>query len=100
MDWVWEIPIRSDEISVGYVAAGESIKAKRQQGLTVEEIFRAQLSRFARFELLLKSTSKISPSVTAFQCRVYGRVSGPNWLVVGEAASMVDGVVPWAETNS
>jgi len=90
MDWVWEIPIRSDEISVGYVAAGESIKAKRQQGLTVEEIFRAQLSRFARFELLLKSTSKISPSITAFQCRVYGRVSGPNWLVVGEAASMVD----------
>lgn len=90
MDWVWEIPIRSDEISVGYVATGESIKAKRQQGLTVEEIFRAQLSRFARFEPLLKSTSKMSLSITAFQCRVCGRVTGPNWLVVGEAASMVD----------
>jgi flavin-dependent dehydrogenase len=90
MDWVWEIPIRDNEISVGYVATGEAIKAKRKQGLTVEEIFRERLALFSRFEPLLRSAHSISPSARAFQCRVFGGVSGPNWLVVGEAASMVD----------
>jgi flavin-dependent dehydrogenase len=89
MEWIWEIPIRENEISVGYVAAGESIKAQRQY-LTVEEIFRAQLSHFPRLKALLNDSTSVSPSVTAFQCRVHGGVSGPNWLVIGESASMVD----------
>lgn len=89
MEWVWEIPIRDNEISVGYVATGESIKAQRQH-LNVEEIFRAQLSHFPRFETLLNNADAISVFVRTFQCRVYGGVSGPNWLAVGESASMVD----------
>jgi flavin-dependent dehydrogenase len=89
MEWVWEIPIRENEISVGYVATGDSIKAQRQY-LTVEEIFRTQLSHFPRFRTLLNNNTTIFPTVTAFQCRVHGGVSGPNWLVVGESASMVD----------
>lgn len=90
MEWVWEIPVRSDLISVGYVAPGEAIKEKRQRGLTVEGIFREKLARFPRFESLLGSENTITPNVTSFQCRVHGGVSGPNWLVMGEAASMVD----------
>jgi flavin-dependent dehydrogenase len=89
MQWIWEIPIHSDVISVGCVAAGEAIKEKRQQGQTVEEIFREQLARFPRFAGLLPAGA-ISPHVTSFQCRVHGGLSGPNWLIVGEAASMID----------
>ena len=88
MEWVWEIPINPNTISVGYVATGETIKAQRQQGQTVEDILREKLSRFPRFESLLRS--EISPSVTSFVCRMHGRVAGPNWLIAGEAAAMVD----------
>jgi flavin-dependent dehydrogenase len=90
MEWVWEIPIRTDCISVGYVALGDTIKAQRQQGLSIEEIFRAQLSRFPRFVPLLQQASELSAHVTSYSCAVRSRISGLNWIVVGEAAAMVD----------
>lgn len=88
MEWIWEIPIRKDIISVGYVAAGDAIREQRQQGLSVEEIFRRRLSRIPRFSALLSRGT--APNVRSFQCRVHKKLAGPNWVVVGEAASMVD----------
>jgi len=90
MEWVWEIPINPSTISVGYVAPGETIKALRQQGQTVEDILREKLGRFPRFASLLGSVPAISPGVTSFVCRMHDRVAGPNWLIAGEAAAMVD----------
>jgi flavin-dependent dehydrogenase len=90
MEWVWEIPIHSKTISVGYVSTGDVMKAKRQQGQSVEDIYRAELNRFPRFASLLESANTISPVVTSFRCCVHGNVAGPNWLIVGESASMVD----------
>jgi flavin-dependent dehydrogenase len=90
MEWVWEIPINPTTISVGYVATGETIKAQRQEGQTVEAILREKLSRFPRFASLLESVPAITPSTTSFVCRMHGAVAGPNWLIAGEAAAMVD----------
>jgi menaquinone-9 beta-reductase len=90
MEWVWEIPINPNTISVGYVATGETIKTLRQQGQTVNEILTEKLSRFPRFQDLLQSVPAVSPSVTSFVCRMHGRVAGTNWLIAGEAAAMVD----------
>jgi flavin-dependent dehydrogenase len=90
MDWIWEIPIHPKTISVGYVATGAAIKEKRRQGHSVEEIFKAQLDRHPRFAELLRAADVVVPRVTSFRCRVHGKLAGPNWLVVGEAASMVD----------
>jgi flavin-dependent dehydrogenase len=90
LDWVWEIPINPDVVSVGYVTSGEAMKAKRAQGLSVEEIFRQQLMRFPRFEPLLQAGDISAPNVTSFRSRVHIGVAGPNWLIAGEAASMVD----------
>ncbi len=90
MEWVWEIPINPNTISVGYVATGETIKTGRQQGQTVEDILREKLGRFPRFEGLLQAVPAVAPSVTSFICRMHGRVAGPNWLIAGEAAAMVD----------
>jgi flavin-dependent dehydrogenase len=90
MDWVWEIPIHRSTISVGYVASADAIREMRQQGQTVDDIYRERLRRFPRFEPLLQSERNISAQVTSFRCRVHARVAGPSWLVVGEAASMVD----------
>jgi hypothetical protein len=32
MDWLWEIPIHSNILSVGCVAKADDVKVKRQQG--------------------------------------------------------------------
>jgi flavin-dependent dehydrogenase len=90
LDWVWEIPIRPEVVSVGFVTTGAAMKARREQGLGVEDIFRRQLMKYPRFDALLQAGALGACSVTAFRSRVYDGVAGPNWFVAGEAASMVD----------
>jgi menaquinone-9 beta-reductase len=90
LDWIWEIPISADVVSVGYIAAGAAVKSKREQGLTMKEIFRHQLMKFPRFESLLETATLDELSVTSFRSRVHRGVAGPNWLIVGEAACMMD----------
>ena len=80
--------IHPNTISVGYVSPGESVKEKRQRGMSVQEIFLAQLERFPDFRGLLQGTD--SPRTSSFRCRVFAKIAGPNWLVAGEAAAMVD----------
>ncbi len=90
LDWVWEIPISPQVVSVGYVTTGAAMKARREQGLGVEDIFQQQLLKFPRFEPLLRAGPLGACNATAFRSRVYDGVAGPNWIVGGEAASMVD----------
>ena len=90
LDWIWEIPISPNVVSVGYVTTGAATKAKREQGLSVEDIFRQQLTKFPRFEQLLREAPLDEPAVTSFRSRAYAGVAGTNWLIAGEAASMVD----------
>ncbi len=90
LDWIWEIPINPQVVSVGFVTTGTAMKANREQGLSVEDIFKKQLMRFPRFEPLLQAGALSAPNATSFRCRVHRGVAGPNWLIAGEAASMVD----------
>jgi menaquinone-9 beta-reductase len=90
LDWVWEIPIGPQVVSVGFVTTGAAMKARREQGLEVEQIFLQQLKKFPRFDALLQAGPLGPCNVTAFRSRVYDGVAGPNWFVAGEAASMVD----------
>ena len=90
LEWIWEIPVSPDTVSVGYVAPGAVLKAKRDEGESVEDIFRQQLMKFARFEPLLQQEPLGAVNVTSFRCRVYLESAGPNWLIAGEAASLVD----------
>jgi flavin-dependent dehydrogenase len=95
LDWIWEIPIKPDTVSVGLVTTGAAMKARREAGDSVEDVFREQLMKFPRFEPLLResgasSVNVSSVHVTSYRCRVHLAVAGPNWLLAGEAASMVD----------
>jgi flavin-dependent dehydrogenase len=90
LDWIWEIPINPQTVSVGVVSTGRLVKSKRDQGLSIDEIYRQELAKFQHFEPLLQSVSDSEVNVTSFRCRVYLGVAGPNWLICGEAASMVD----------
>jgi flavin-dependent dehydrogenase len=90
LDWIWEIPVSPNMVSVGYAATGAAIKAKRESGASVEDIFREQLLKFSRFEPLLRQGVLNPTNVTSFRCRAHIGVAGPNWLIAGEAAAMVD----------
>jgi flavin-dependent dehydrogenase len=95
LEWIWEIPVSPDTISVGYVAPGTAVKALLSQGKpdhdgSVGEVFREQLAKFPHFEPLLQQGSVGAVNVTSFRCRVYTESAGPNWLMAGEAASLVD----------
>jgi menaquinone-9 beta-reductase len=90
LDWIWEIPVSPGIVSVGYVAPGAAIKAKRDADGSVDNIFRQQLAKFSRFEPLLQQGALSEVNVTSFRCRVHKESAGPNWLIAGEAASLVD----------
>ena len=90
MEWVWQIPIHPDAVSVGYVCPGEEVKEKRRQGMSVAEIFRARVAHLPGLEALQSLNGGRSPRTTSFRCRVFQRITGPNWLAIGEAAAMVD----------
>ncbi len=90
MSWVWQIPINPETISVGYIAAGETVGEKRKQGMSLHEIFREQMGNFAELGRLAQSSNVNPPHTTSFRCRAYGKTNGPNWLVIGESAAMVD----------
>jgi flavin-dependent dehydrogenase len=90
LDWVWEIPINPDTVSVGYVTTGAAIKVKRERGLSVDEIFQEQLKKHPHFEPMLTAGPTGALNVTSFRCRVHAEAAGPNWIIAGEAASMVD----------
>ena len=89
LEWIWEIPVSPKVVSVGYVTTGAATKTKREQGSSVEEIFRQQLTKFPRFQSLLQE-GPLDLNVTSFKSRVQIGAAGPNWLIAGEAAAMVD----------
>lgn len=90
MEWAWEIPINPSTIGVGYVAPADSIKARRQRGESVEAIYAAALSRIPRLAPLLPQAHRPTPYAASWRCRVNERITGENWIAIGESASMVD----------
>src|SRR3984957_14183457 len=100
MEWLWKIPIHPKTVSVGYVATGESIKARRQQGLTIQEIYAEQLARFEDLRTLVPEQPAGSPKTTSYRCRTFSHISGPNWIVMGEAAAMVDPMTSYGVTGA
>ena len=90
LEWIWEIPVSPDTVSVGYVAPGAVLKRQREEGASVEDVFRRQLMKFSGLEPLLQQGPVGTLNVTSFRCRVYLDSAGANWLMAGEAASLVD----------
>ena len=57
LEWIWEIPVSPDTVSVGYIAPGAVIKTKRDVEGSTENVFRQQLMKFPRFQELLQQQS-------------------------------------------
>jgi flavin-dependent dehydrogenase len=54
LEWIWEIPVSPDTVSVGYVAPSAAVKAKRDRRKSLDDVFQEQLMKFSRFGPLLE----------------------------------------------
>lgn len=90
MEWIWEIPIRPGVSSIGYISPGSKVKLQRAHGLRNPDLLSKQMQKFARLNTLAKDAPPERVSVTSFLCRTYRGVCGPNWIIIGEAASQSD----------
>jgi 2-polyprenyl-6-methoxyphenol hydroxylase-like FAD-dependent oxidoreductase len=90
MEWIWEIPIRPGVSSIGYVAPGSQVKVQRAHGLSNSAILSEKMRRFTRLGSLVCDGAPDRIAVTSFLCRTYKGVCGPNWIIIGEAASQSD----------
>jgi menaquinone-9 beta-reductase len=100
LQWVWQIPVQADVISVGCVTTGETIKEKRQRGMTIGQIYAEQCEKFTDLREILAQRTITTPRTTSFRCRFYNGIAGPNWLVMGEAAAMVDPMTSYGVTGA
>lgn len=90
LSWVWEIPITPHEISVGSIMGADRVVERRRAGLKPHDIFFEELAQFPRFVDILREQPDVEVNSCSYRCYVSEYVCGPNWLIVGEAASMPD----------
>jgi menaquinone-9 beta-reductase len=90
MEWIWEIPIRPGFSSIGYIAPGSTVKSKRAEGLGTKDILASQCRNFPRLQEVVDRAGINEVATTTFLCRTYEGVCGPNWVIIGEAASQSD----------
>jgi flavin-dependent dehydrogenase len=90
LSWVWDIPISPRRTSVGLVVPADCVQAYRRRGLSNKDILANALAPYERFAMPMASQPDFEVQATSFQPYVTSRVCGPNWMMVGEAASMPD----------
>ena len=89
LNWVWEIPIAEDRQSVGVVMTLSRFQTLRRTGKSTAEVFMDELARFPRVQSIPASCLG---TVRTRSCRPYvsTRVTGANWMMIGEAAAFID----------
>src|ERR1700691_3950843 len=90
LSWIWEIPISPKVTSVGCVMSADFAKQQRHQGKETDQILWDALVPYARFDGLLKEQPNAVVHSAAYRSYVHTNACGPNWLMVGEAASLPD----------
>src|SRR5581483_4518144 len=56
----------------------------------IEQIYAEALARIPRLAAMLPNAHRPVPHAVSWRCRVYERITGENWIAIGESASMVD----------
>ena len=90
LGWAWEIPLAPDQVSVGLcLPAAAAVNARRAGARSQLEIFAWEARRFP--QLHLPSQRGLGPvHATSYQTYRHTRTCGRNWVLVGEAAAVVD----------
>jgi flavin-dependent dehydrogenase len=90
LTWAWEIPLNADEVSVGLVMSVAKVTRLRHRGLRPREILEHQLAAIPSLGRVLGAHPDVGLHATAYTPYRHRRTLGPNWILVGDAASMVD----------
>jgi len=90
LSWIWEIPISPDVTSVGCVMTDDFVRQRRHQGKDTRQILWEALAPYGRFDQLLDEQRDVDVHVVPYQSYLHTNACGPNWLIVGEAASLPD----------
>lgn len=97
LTWAWEIPIAEDRQSVGVVMPTSRFRSSRSAREPLEAFLARELGHIPRFEDL--TLDRLEPArALAYHCYVSERVSGPNWMMIGEAAALVDPLTSFGVT--
>ena len=90
LSWIWEIAITPTKVSVGYIMPADELRELRKSGQSVRQILAEALIKHERFAPLLASQPDYEVSSCSYRTYVNEYACGPNWFIVGEAASMPD----------
>lgn len=85
--WVWAIPIKKDVISVGTLTTYDVIS----QASSIEEVFNSHYPRIPRIVQRLKGTTAVADvRAETDYCYHSEKLSGPGYIIVGDAGCFVD----------
>jgi flavin-dependent dehydrogenase len=90
LSWLWEIPIRPGEVSLGWVLDAATVAAAKRRGRSPRELLAEHLARFPRPAALLASRPDFELHCTSFTPYSSRRACGANWFLAGEAAAVPD----------
>jgi len=92
--WMWDINVSDDVTDIGIVVAEHDfVKLRRHYG-TLQEVLLHQVRKHDDLAWLVPLITPETPMWTCvFQCGVGQGSSGPNWIAVGEAFVVVDGIL-------
>jgi flavin-dependent dehydrogenase len=90
LSWIWEIPITASTLSVGLIMPADEFEGRHRAGKSAAQILREELGRFERFAPLLAQEPDTPLRTCSYRCYVNAKMCGPNWVMVGEAASLPD----------
>lgn len=90
--WCWDIHVGEALTDVGVVFLAREVKQAKQQGATLERWLDAQARRHPDLVDRLGEgwAAEAARYTCSFQDRVYSRLQGPNWWLIGESAAVID----------
>ena len=88
--WMWQIPLRDDVTSIGFVAPGEYLKNRTG---TIEQVFNQHCARHSHINELVSSAERDGPlrATGNFSYRATD-ATGPRHIKVGDAYGFIDPV--------
>ena len=89
--WFWFIPLGPTRTSIGFITSAEYFK---KSGLTTEQLYKKAISEEPRIQNLIRNaTSEGKQQATKDWSFVADRLTGENWMLVGESAGFADPVL-------
>jgi flavin-dependent dehydrogenase len=90
--WLWGIPLHDDTMSVGLILHKTTFKQKRQEDLSLEQIYMTAIKECPLIAKLVEHGTLVTEQIKTEQDYSYmsDTISGPGYFMVGDAACFID----------